>query len=135
MSETLLSVDPGREKCGLALLDPSGAVVRRAIVPAAELRAAVEKWCADGPRPDRILIGDGTGLKAARALLPPDFYVPVEIVPEKNTTLRARARYFRENPPPWFLRWIPISMRVPPVPVDDWAAVLIAEDYRAGKGI
>jgi hypothetical protein len=125
----IVSIDPGRKKCGLALMEMSGRVVERGIVPLEDVPRVVGEWRNSHPDVHRMLMGNGTGHEAVRALFPDDFPLTFDIVPEKNTTLRARARYFKENPPPWYLRWIPVSMRVPPVPVDDWAAVLIADDY------
>ena len=65
--------------------------------------------------------------QAVRALLPPDF--PLHQVEEAYTSERARRRYFAENPPRGLARLIPAGMRTPPVPVDDWVAVLLAEAY------
>lgn len=126
-----LAVDPGTDKCGLAIVERDGTVLRHAVVATGEVSGAAAAWRRDFPRVERVLLGGGTGHERVRAMLVADASAPVEVVPERNTTFRARERYFRENPPPWFLRWIPLSMRVPPAPVDDWAAVIIAEDYIA----
>ena len=55
----------------------------------------------------------------------------VKIVDEKNTTLEARKLYWKKNPPSGWRRLLPISMQVPPVPVDDIAAEVLANKYRA----
>ena len=48
------------------------------------------------------------------------------------TTMNARRRYWRENPPGCLARLVPEGMRLPPRPIDDYAAVLLAERYLAG---
>jgi hypothetical protein len=50
------------------------------------------------------------------------------VVPEAYTTLRARRRYFDEHPLRGWRRLFP-GLQTPPIPIDDYAAVLIAEDY------
>ncbi|CAN0394535.1 unnamed protein product, partial [Phaeothamnion confervicola] len=41
----------------------------------------------------------------------------------------ARQRYYVENPPKGLWRLVPMGLQVPSVPVDDFAAVVMAEDY------
>ncbi len=62
-------------------------------------------------------------------LIASDLGVPVEVVDEKYSTLRARERYFRENPPRGLRRFIPISLQTPREPYDDCAAVILAEQF------
>jgi len=50
-----------------------------------------------------------------------------------ETTIRARARYFAANPPRGWRRIVPRGMLLPPRPIDDFAAVLIAERFLAGE--
>ena len=59
--------------------------------------------------------------------------VPQTLVPERDSTLRARDRYFRDQPTPWWQRLLPRGMRVPPRPVDDYAAVVLAEEFLAAS--
>ena len=49
------------------------------------------------------------------------------MVDERATTLLARRRYFDANPPRGWKRLVPRGMLLPPRPIDDFAAVLIAE--------
>jgi RNase H-fold protein (predicted Holliday junction resolvase) len=125
----ILAVDPGTMKCGLAILEDNHHVCERGIVRTEEFLRTVEVWRRMYPAIGAMVVGNGTGSSNVRALLGETYDLPVRIVPERDTTMRARTRYFREFPPPWFMRWIPLSFRVPPMPVDDWAAVLIGEDY------
>jgi RNase H-fold protein (predicted Holliday junction resolvase) len=60
--------------------------------------------------------------------------VPVTYVDERETTLRARSLYFADHPPRGWRRLIPLGMQMPPRPIDDYAAVLIARRYLADEG-
>ena len=44
---------------------------------------------------------------------------------------RARELYFREHPPRGWRRLVPTGLQLPPVPVDDYAAILIARRFLA----
>jgi hypothetical protein len=79
-------------------------------------------------RPSLVLLGNGTAAEAIREALD-EVRLPLELAPEFNTTLRARTRYFQEHPRRGWRRLVPTSLQTPPIPVDDYAAVLIAEDY------
>lgn len=129
-SRVVLAVDPGREKCGVAVARGRD-ILARAVLPTAELLATVQEWSARFGV-GRILLGGGTGSEAIRrALARPDL-PPLEPVVEGGTTLEARRRYFAEHPPRGWRRLVPLSMQVPPEPYDDYVAVLLIE--RAGEG-
>jgi RNase H-fold protein (predicted Holliday junction resolvase) len=126
---TVLGIDPGRDKCGLALCAPDR-VLARAIVPPADVPRTVLEWVGRHAV-DAIIVGGGTtsrhlvaalsGLRASGRL------PPVSIHEERGTTLAARRRYFDEHPPRGWRRLVPRSLQVPPVPYDDYAAVVIAQ--------
>jgi hypothetical protein len=59
--------------------------------------------------------------------------VPVHIIDETDTTYRARALYFAEHPPRGWRRLLPLGLQVPPGPIDDYAAMLIARRYLARR--
>jgi hypothetical protein len=50
-------------------------------------------------------------------------------VDERETTLRARALYFADHPPRGWRRLIPLGLQLPPRPIDDYAAILIARRF------
>lgn len=122
----LLAIDPGREKNGVVVVR-AGSVLARAVIAPDELVVRVRAW-RDVYQPAHLLIGGGTGHRAALACLAAAGLV-AEVVPEAHTTLRARARYFRDHPPTGWRRLIPRGLLTPPVPVDDYAALLIAEAF------
>lgn len=126
----ILGFDPGRDKCGLAVVRPSGEVLARAVVPAegaiARLRSYAQQFGATV-----WVMGDRTTAKTWRAAIAaaaPELPPPVP-VDEHNSTLEARDRYWQANPPRGLARWIPQGMREPPEPLDDWVAVLLVERY------
>lgn len=127
------AVDPGREKCGVAVVDEDGNVLERAVVATArladELTARAIKF-----RPELILLGNGTTSRAAeetiRAALSD---IPVAIVDEYRTTDEAKVAYWKAHPPTGWRRFLPTGMQVPPEPVDDFVAVILAQRYLMNK--
>ena len=127
------AVDPGREKCGVAVVDEDGNVLERAVVATArladELTARAIKF-----RPELILLGNGTTSRAAeetiRAALSD---IPVAIVDEYRTTDEAKVAYWKTHPPTGWRRFLPTGMQVPPEPVDDFVAVILAQRYLMNK--
>jgi len=122
----ILGIDPGTRKCGYALVRARG-------VPPDELGIVATDAFAEKVRdlvrrfaPHAIALGGGTHTAVIAAALA-GLDVPIEIVDERATTLLARERYFRAHPPSGWRRLIPRGMLVPPRPIDDFAAVLIAE--------
>ncbi len=127
---TVLGVDPGRDKTGLAVVDTEGKVHFRAVVATTALAQSIEDAAARWPI-TRIALGDSTSSQTARALIEALIFergwaISVELVDEKNSTLEARALYFGVNPPRGWRRLVPLSAQAPPCPVDDFAAEVVA---------
>ena len=75
---------------------------------------------------------NGTTSKEARARLARAFpALPVAVVDEYRTTDLARGEYWRAHPPRGLRRLLPTSMQVPPVPVDDFVAVILGTRFLA----
>lgn len=128
MSHRVLAIDPGTVKCGLAVVaEGSDRPLYRMVVPRRELEAAVRELVSLFA-PDRVLLGRGTASANVNKGLERDG-LAVELVDERGSTLAARARYYRAIPPRGWLRLIPAGLRLPRGPIDDWAAVVIAERY------
>ncbi len=49
------------------------------------------------------------------------------VVDEKNTSYEARERYWEHHPRRGWRRIVPSTMQIPPEPVDDFAAFILAE--------
>ena len=121
--------DPGRDKCGLAVLAEDGTVLAQTVVAtvwlAEEIVAVVERFA-----PKLLLLGNGTTSKSALETIKdvlPD--LKVKLVDEYRTTEMARDAYWEANPPRGWRKWFPLSMQLPPVPVDDFVAVILAKRY------
>jgi hypothetical protein len=124
---TVLAIDPGTHKCGLGVVS-AGGVLHREIAPTSQLAERVTALEARFS-PDIVLLGDGTKSGALEA----ELGRAVIRVRESHTTERARRRYWQENPLKGLARLWPSSLRTPPVPVDDWVAVILAEDWLEQK--
>ena len=136
----VLAVDPGSVKCGVAVVrrgakpgDPA-VVLHREITERERVVARVLPLITDHAV-EALLIGDATGgavLARALAEALPDS-VPVHRVDEAFTSQRARQRFLQENPARGLGRLIPTGFRTPPVPIDDYVAVLLAEEFFAAQ--
>jgi|HubBroStandDraft_1064217.scaffolds.fasta_scaffold500635_2 RNase H-fold protein (predicted Holliday junction resolvase) len=124
----ILGIDPGTRKCGFAVVvAPRVPPLAIGIEPTESLRERITSLM-DAHAPSAIALGGGTNGDVIAALLA-DTGLPIHITDEVATTLRARARYFADFPPRGWRRFVPRGMLLPPRPVDDYAAVLIAERY------
>jgi len=136
----VIAVDPGRAKCGLAVVFSDGKVIHRNIVPARMIGETVSVLSNEF-KTRTVVLGTGTASQEIlREILAFVDSVNITQIPEANTTLQARALYWQDNPPGYLLRLIPVGMRIPPRPIDDYAAVLIAlrffeKDHQDGDAI
>ncbi|QJW47008.1 pre-16S rRNA-processing nuclease YqgF [bacterium BFN5] len=129
MSDLVIAVDPGREKCGIAVVDKQSGVLYKNIVNTSQLIEAVVSN-SEQYQASLVILGSGTSsIKARERLQAANAKLDIVVVDEYRTTDAARIRYWQENPPSGFKRFLPVTMLVPPVPVDDYAAVIIAEKY------
>jgi RNase H-fold protein (predicted Holliday junction resolvase) len=134
MVDTIIAIDPGREKCGLAVLNRQQGVKEKSVVPSAELIANIKVYCLRY-QVQAIILGDGTS-SAEKAVhiqeilnKQTDKNITLHMIDEYKSTELARTRYWQEHPPSGWQRLIPVTMQVPPVPVDDYVAVLLGEKY------
>lgn len=125
----LLGIDPGVRKAGYAFLGRDGRVQARGVEPidrlCDRLVPLLERYGAEA-----LVIGSGTNAARITACLAP-LGLPVYLVDERETTLRARRLYYAENPARGLQRLLPMGLRFPPRPIDDYAAELIARRWVA----
>lgn len=127
--ETVIAIDPGREKCGLAVLDGAGELLDKFVVATPSIAGALEH-CLGEHGTSRIIVGDGTGSKDLQAAIAQALPSPtLEIVPEERTTERALELWRDVEPPRGWRRLLPRSLRFPGQPIDDFAAWIMALDY------
>lgn len=120
----LIAIDPGRDKCGLAIVQPDGEVLELFLVRATELLEQVQICLAKYPQ-SQILLGDGTQSATAQQNLA-SLNQSIILVDERNTTLQASELYWRKNKPSFWQSLLPIRWRSLPEPVDAYAAWAIA---------
>lgn len=127
----VLAIDPGRAKCGIAVVSNADGVLTRAIAAPDDIPSNVANLVSKYA-PEIILIGSGTGAQAVISSLK-EITTRIEVVDERLTTQKARLRYFKENPRRGWRRLIPIGLLTPPQPYDDYAAVVLAELFLEGS--
>lgn len=125
----IMAVDPGREKCGWAVLTEEGQVLSHAVEARKKLVQLFQKK--QQVFDIKVLVlGNGTGSAALKQELESALpELAIELIDEYKTTEQARSRYWQENPPKGWRRLIPLGLQVPPEPVDDYVAILLAEKY------
>ena len=126
MSRPVLAIDPGREKCGVAVLASDGRVLVQEVVATAALDAAVGTLIRTYE--PTVIMGNGTTSADAKKRVEA-LGVPVTLVDEYRTTDAAKCAYWEAHPPRGWRRLVPRGMLVPPVPVDDFVAVILAQRF------
>tara|TARA_B100000941_G_scaffold258407_1_gene208784 strand:+ start:28 stop:465 length:438 start_codon:yes stop_codon:yes gene_type:complete len=124
----LISIDPGKFKCGLVLAEINKKKVYEAIILKSE---SVEDYLRNLNTFEdisKIIIGNGTSSLEIREKL--DF-LKKEIITfeEKNTTYRAKARYFELFPISGLKSLIPREIFILNKNLDAISALIILEDY------
>jgi RNase H-fold protein (predicted Holliday junction resolvase) len=129
VTKIVLSIDPGKKKCGIAIVDNRLQFITGEVVNTEELVRKVKIYL-EKYEINNILIGSGTSsgemIEIIRKKFPDIMVIKVK---EKDTTMLARKRYFEYHPPTGLLKILPISFRIPPCPYDDFAAFVIAERF------
>ena len=121
----IVSVDPGRNKCGLVLVDcDRDCVIEGHVVATEAVLDTLQCWRRDAPI-EFLVLGNGTASNSLRDQLPDD--LPVKVVDERGTTLQARKRYWQLWPPRGWRRLMPQGLLVPPSELDAIAALVILE--------
>ena len=127
----IIGVDPGRDKCGVAVLNSEGDVKFSKVISTDELELTLQKLAA---RFDvkLLILGNGTTHLDAENKIKA-LNLPVEVVDEKFTTEQARKLYWKKNPPKGWRKFLPTSMQVPPEPVDNLVAeILVLRHLKIG---
>jgi len=126
----VVAIDPGRVKCGLAIVKRTGETLYRAVVNTAGITDELARLIS-AYRPREVIIGDGTGSKTVLAAIGSALDTPMSIrsVPEDYTSEEARKRFVKETKPKGLQRLLPLSLRTPYLPYDDYVAVILGERY------
>ncbi len=124
----LISIDPGKSKCGLVLAEITEKKVYKAIIVKSELIEDYVKNLNSLENISKIIIGNGTTSKEIVEKL--KFFKKEKIIfEEKNTTYRAKARYFELFPIGILQFLIPREFFILNKNLDAISALIILEDY------
>ena len=124
----LISIDPGKSKCGIVLAEIDEKKVYEAIILKSELIEDYFRNLNTVENISKIIIGNGTTSREIRKKL--DF-LKKEIITfeEKNSTYRAKARYFELFPISGLKYLIPREVFILNKNLDAISALIILEDY------
>ena len=124
----VITIDPGKSKCGLVLAEISEKKVYKAIILKSELLENYVRNLIAAENISQIIIGNGTTSGAIREKL---YFFKKEIITfeEKNTTYRAKARYFELFPISGLKFLIPREVFILNKNLDAISALIILEDY------
>ena len=124
----VITIDPGKSKCGLVLAEITEKKVYEAIVVKSELLENYLRKLINIEEISQIIIGNGTTSKEIREKL---YFFKKEILTfeEKNTTYRAKARYFELFPISGLKFLIPREVFILNKNLDAISALIILEDY------
>ena len=124
----VITIDPGKSKCGLVLAEISEKKVYEAIILKSELIENYVRNLIAAEDISKIIIGNGTTSRDIREKL---HFFKKEIITfeEKNTTYRAKARYFELFPISGLKFLIPREIFILNKNLDAISALIILEDY------
>ena len=124
----VVTIDPGKSKCGLVLAEISEKKVYKAIILKSELLENYLRNLITAEDIEQIIIGNGT---TSREVIEKLYFFKKKIVTseEKNTTYRAKARYFELFPISGLKFLIPREVFLLDKNLDAISALIILEDY------
>ena len=124
----VITIDPGKSKCGLVIAEISEKKVYKAIILKSELLDNYVRHLIAVEDISQIIIGNGTTSKEIKEKL---IFLKKEIITfeEKNTTFRAKARYFELFPISGLKFLVPREVFILNKNLDAISALIILEDY------
>ena len=123
-----ISIDPGRYKCGFVLADSDTKKVLQANVILSNTLVKKIKEFQKSDENIQVIIGNGTSSKEHikdLGFLKNDLL----IAEEKNTTYRAKSRFFEIFPINGIKRYLPREIFIYNLNLDAISAIIILEDY------
>tara|TARA_B100000401_G_C52609095_1_gene625784 strand:- start:15 stop:452 length:438 start_codon:yes stop_codon:yes gene_type:complete len=123
-----ISIDPGKCKCGLVLVDVRQKKVDQAIVLSTELLPEYVKNLKSIENISKVIIGNGTTSKENVEKLK---FLKKDIIicEEKNTTYRAKKRFFELFPIKGLKFLLPKELFIINKNLDALSALIILEDF------
>ncbi len=123
-----ISIDPGKSKCGLIFADSDRKKILKAVVIESQFLVQDIKNLKKKHQNVKVIMGNGTSSKEHANSL--SFLGEnLLLVEEKNTTFRAKQRYFEIHPIKGLRRLFPKDVFLYNVNLDAVAALIILEDF------
>ena len=124
----LISIDPGKCKCGLVLADLYQKRVDQAVVLNTKFLPQYVETLNNTENISKVIIGNGT---TSRQNIEKLKFLKKEliVVEEKNTTFRAKKRYFELFPMRGLKNLLPKEIFIINKNLDAVSALIILEDY------
>ena len=124
----IISIDPGKNKCGIVVAETSEKKVFKAKIIKSELIQEFVRNIINFEEISKIIIGNGT---TSRNIINELNFFKKDIIffEEKNTTFRAKARYFELFPISGWKFLIPREVFILNKNLDAISALIILEDY------
>ena len=123
--------DPGKDKCGIAIVTLEGEAVRHEVIASDSAIATLQNWI-QTYEIQSLILGDQTGSKQWRSwivgALP---NLQIITIDERFSSQQARDRYWKMYPAQGLQKLVPLGMRTPPRPIDDIVAIILVERYLA----
>tara|TARA_Y100001968_G_C19316982_1_gene697245 strand:+ start:42 stop:485 length:444 start_codon:yes stop_codon:yes gene_type:complete len=125
----IISIDPGRDKCGMLLADlDKNSIIDGKVVDSKSVINLIKRWQISN-QIQLILLGNGTTSKLWKDSIEFNCSLEVKVFNEESTTLRARNRYWELWPRKHLLRLLPKGLLIPSENLDAVAALILLEDY------
>lgn len=123
--------DPGKDKCGIAIVTLEGNPIRHEVIASDTVIATLQSWIQTHSI-QSLILGDQTGSKQWRSriieALP---NIQIITIDERFSSQQARDRYWKMYPAQGLQKLVPLGMRTPPRPIDDIVAIILVERYLA----
>jgi RNase H-fold protein (predicted Holliday junction resolvase) len=126
----ILGFDPGRQKCGLAVMGLDRKLLYHQVIPAQDTIDTIQTLRQQFPI-SLLVMGNQTSSTEWKQKLSDELPDPLRIVlvDERYSTLEARDRYWQMFPPGGLARLVPKPLRTIARPIDDIVAILLIERY------
>ncbi len=125
----LLGFDPGKQKCGVAVMGLDRKLIFQAVIPSQKAIAQVGSLLDSYPI-SLMVMGDQTASKQWKAELQSIFAdLRIITVDERYSSAEARLRFWEIYPAQGLMKLVPLGMRSPDRPIDDIVAAILIERY------
>nr|WP_228024876.1 pre-16S rRNA-processing nuclease YqgF [cf. Phormidesmis sp. LEGE 11477] len=129
LTPTLLGFDPGRDKCGVAVVGLDKTLHYHQVISSPSVSVTIQNL-RETYSISSIVMGDQTRSKQWKKQLGSLPNAPrIVLIDERYSSLEARDRYWEMYPPEGIAKLLPQSLRSIPRPIDDIVAILLVERY------